>query len=183
MIKTLEKIDIVKNDITTIEADAIVNAANSSLLGGGGVDGAIHRAGGENILRECKQIVARQGGCRTGEAVITSAGDLKAKYVIHTVGPVWNGGNSNEAQKLADCYENSLKLAGFHNCHTVAFPGISTGVYQFPKDFAAKISVYTITKFLLHSFKIQKVFLVCFDEEYYQRIKSEMDLLATNETL
>lgn len=177
MIKTLEKIEVLKGDITEIYADAIGNAANSALLGGVGVDGAIHSAGGNTILQECKKIVDRQGRCATGEAVITTAGKLRAKYVIHTVGPIWNGGKNQESQKLTDCYENSLKLASFYDCTSVAFPGISTGVYRFPKDLAAKIAVYTITKFLLHSFKIQKVILVCFDEEYFEHIKSEMDSL------
>src|SRR5678815_4115330 len=120
------KIELIKGDITKIKVDAIVNAANSSLMGGGGVDGAIHRAGGPAILAECKKIVDRQGRCKTGEAVITTAGNLPAKYVIHTVGPVWNGGNDNEREKLANCYSNSLRLAVEHSCKTVAFPNIST---------------------------------------------------------
>ena len=142
------RIEVIKGDVTKIEVDAIVNAANSSLMGGGGVDGAIHRAGGPAILDECKKIVARQGGCKTGEAVITTAGKLPAKYVIHTVGPVWNGGNNNEREKLANCYFNSLTLAVENNCKTVAFPNISTGVYRFPKEEAAKISVESIQQFL-----------------------------------
>ncbi|HTM92763.1 MAG TPA: macro domain-containing protein, partial [Flavisolibacter sp.] len=112
----MERIEVIKGDITKIKVAAIVNAANSSLMGGGGVDGAIHRAGGPAILEECKQIVARQGGCKTGEAVITTAGNLPVKYVIHTVGPVWNGGNRNENEKLANCYLNSLRLAVEHDC-------------------------------------------------------------------
>jgi O-acetyl-ADP-ribose deacetylase (regulator of RNase III) len=146
-------------------------------LGGGGVDGAIHRAGGKAILDECKKIVEKQGGCKPGEAVITTAGELPAKYVIHTVGPVWNGGNNQESQKLADCYLNSLKLGAYYDCSKVAFPGISTGVYRFPKNLAARIAVYAVNKFLLHSHKIEKVLFVCFDDEYYNLINEEMKFL------
>jgi len=125
----MSKIEIIQGDITKIKADAIVNAANSSLLGGGGVDGAIHYAGGSAILEDCIKIRAKQGGCKTGEAVITGTGKLPAKYVIHTVGPVWNGGRNGEPEKLANCYLNSLRLAVENNCTTVAFPNISTGIY------------------------------------------------------
>ena len=118
------KIEVIKGDITKIIVDAVVNAANTSLLGGGGVDGAIHRAGGVAILNECKKIASRQGGCKTGEDVITTAGNLPAKFVIHTVGPVWYGGKNYEAQKLEDCYRNSLQLAEDNDCRTIAFPGI-----------------------------------------------------------
>lgn len=158
-------IEVIRGDITKIQADAIVNAANSSLMGGGGVDGAIHRAGGKEILEECRLIVARQGGCKTGEAVITKAGNLSAKFVIHTVGPVWNGGTNNESEKLANCYKNSLKLAVVNNCKTISFPNISTGVYRFPKEKAAKIAVDTVSEFLANTDKIEKVIFVCFDEE------------------
>jgi O-acetyl-ADP-ribose deacetylase (regulator of RNase III) len=158
-------IEIIKGDITKIKADAIVNAANSSLMGGGGVDGAIHRAGGPEILEECQKIVAKQGRCPTGQAVITTAGKLLAKFVIHTVGPVWHGGFENEAGKLADCYKNSLKLAIENNCRTVAFPNISTGVYGYPKKEAARIAARTVKDFLSKSDKIDKVIFVCFDEE------------------
>src|SRR5262249_12874794 len=123
-------ISLRQGDITLTRADAIVNAANSSLMGGGGVDGAIHRAGGPEILEDCKKIVARQGGCKTGEAVITTAGRLPAKYVIHTVGPVWNGGNKDERKLLANCYSNSLNLALEYGLKTIAFPNISTGIYR-----------------------------------------------------
>lgn len=164
------RIEVIKGDITKIEVDAIVNAANSSLMGGGGVDGAIHRAGGAAILDECKKIVARQGGCKTGEAVITTGGKLPAKYVIHTVGPVWNGGNNNERKKLADCYFNSLELAAEHNCKTVAFPNISTGVYRFPKEEAAKISVESIQQFLSKNQSVEKVIIVCFDDENFRHV-------------
>ena len=142
------KPELLRGDITKVEVDAIVNAANSSLMGGGGVDGAIHRAGGPEILEACKKIVARQGGCRTGEAVITTAGKLPAKFIIHTVGPIWNNGKNDEREKLANCYRNSLQLAVDNNCTTIAFPNISTGVYRFPKDEAARISVVTVCDFL-----------------------------------
>jgi len=161
------KIDLVKGDITKIKADAIVNAANSSLMGGGGVDGAIHRAGGPAILEDCRKIVARQGRCATGDAVITTGGNLPAKYVIHTVGPVWNGGKYDEESKLADCYKNSLQLAVDNQCKTVAFPNISTGIYHFPKHDAAKIAVETVADFLVKNEKIEKVIFVCFDDENY----------------
>jgi O-acetyl-ADP-ribose deacetylase len=165
-------IEIIMSDITKIKVDAIVNAANSSLLGGGGVDGAIHRAGGKGILEECKKIVAKQGECKTGNAVITTAGNLPAKYVIHTVGPIWNENLSKEKKlllekKLSDCYLNSLKLSVENGCKTIAFPNISTGVYRFPKDLAAKISIQTIKEFLEHNKSIEKVILVCFDDENF----------------
>ncbi len=171
---TAPSIQAIKGDITKITVDAIVNAANSSLLGGGGVDGAIHRAGGPAILEECRKIIARQGGCPTGEAVITTGGMLPANFVIHTVGPVWNGGNKGEEQKLTDCYKNSLQLAMENNCTTIAFPNISTGIYRFPKGKAANIAVNTVTDFLSHTNKIEKVFFACFDEENYQLINEEL---------
>lgn len=161
-------IEVVKGDITKIEADAIVNAANSSLLGGGGVDGAIHNAGGKAILDECVAIRNRQGGCRTGEAVITTGGKLKAKYVIHTVGPVWNGGKSGEEQLLGDAYRNSLKIAVDNGLQTIAFPNISTGIYHFPKDKAAEIAIATVSDFLAENDNISKVVFVCFDDENYK---------------
>lgn len=166
------RIEIIKGDITTLSVDAIVNAANSSLRGGGGVDGAIHRAGGKKILEECKEIVNRQGECKTGQAVITTGGDLPAKFVIHTVGPVWHGGHNKEKILLADCYTNSLQLAVKNQCTTIAFPNISTGVYHFPKDIAASISINTVSSFLTNHSTIEKVIFVCFDEEnYYLLIK------------
>jgi O-acetyl-ADP-ribose deacetylase (regulator of RNase III) len=164
------RIEVIKGDITKVAADAIVNAANSSLLGGGGVDGAIHRAGGSEILDECRKIVARQGGCKTGEAVITSAGKLPAKFVIHTVGPVWNGGNKDEREKLASCYTSSLSLSIENNCKSIAFPNISTGVYRFPKKEAAEISVDSIIKFMEANETLDKVILVCFDDENYNEV-------------
>lgn len=166
--------ELIQGDITKVSADAIVNAANTSLMGGGGVDGAIHRAGGKAILEECREIVARQGGCGTGEAVITTAGNLPAKKVVHTVGPVWNGGNKGEAQKLANCYRNSLKLAAQNGCETVAFPNISTGIYGYPKKEAARIAVETVNEFLAENDKIKKVIFVCFDEENYHLMKEQL---------
>ncbi|NLE34341.1 MAG: O-acetyl-ADP-ribose deacetylase [Bacteroidales bacterium] len=160
-------IKLIKGDITKIPADAIVNAANSSLLGGGGVDGAIHRAGGEAILRECRKIAERQGGCPPGEAVITTAGKLPAKYVIHTVGPVWHGGMKNEDQLLSDAYTNSLKLAVENGVKTIAFPNISTGVYGFPKERAARLAIEAVRKFLKSDKTISEVIFVCFDLENY----------------
>lgn len=160
-------IRLVQGDITSIKADAIVNAANTSLMGGGGVDGAIHRKGGPAILEDCKKIVARQGGCPTGEAVITTGGNLPAKYVIHTVGPVWNGGGKNEKMLLANCYNNSLLLAEKHNIKTIAFPNISTGIYRFPKEEAATIAVDTVQQFAGAHQSIDEISFVCFDEENY----------------
>lgn len=166
-------ISLEHGDITKLKVDAIVNAANSSLLGGGGVDGAIHRKGGAMILEECREIRARQGGCDVGQAVITTAGMLPAKKVIHTVGPVWREDNQEELkQLLADCYENSLKLAVEHNLRTVAFPNISTGIYRFPKFLAADIAIQTVKTFLSNTYDIDQVTFVCFEIEnhrIYQR--------------
>jgi len=157
------KITVIQGDITKLEVDAIVNAANSSLLGGGGVDGAIHRAAGKELLSECRLL----GGCKTGEAKITKGYMLPAKYVIHTVGPVWNGGMRNEAELLRNCYLNSLQLAVEHNVKTIAFPCISTGIYGFPKEPAAEIAVETVNTFELDG-DIAEVVFVCFDSESYQ---------------
>ena len=164
----MKRIELIKGDITKIKVDAIVNAANSSLLGGGGVVGAIHRAGGPAILEECRNIIAKQGSCKTGEAVITTAGNLPAKFVIHTVGPVWNGGRKDEASLLAACYQNSLNLAIKHNLTSIAFPNISTGVYGYPKKDAASIALNTVMVYLKQDTSISKVYFVCFDEENYQ---------------
>lgn len=166
-------IELIKGDITKIEADAIVNAANSSLLGGGGVDGAIHRVGGPKILEECIQIRNKQGKCNTGEAVATTAGNLPAKYVIHTVGPVWNGDEEKCSELLANCYKNSLKLAESLHIKTIAFPNISTGVYKFPKDLAAKIAIQEVQNF--RSETIEKVIFVCFDEENEEIYKKRLE--------
>lgn len=168
----MTKAEVIKGDITKQKADAIVNAANSSLMGGGGVDGAIHRAGGPAILEECRMIVARQGGCKTGEAVITTGGNLPAKFIIHTVGPVWNGGTKKEAELLAACYQNSLLLAVEHKISSIAFPNISTGIYGYPKKEAAEIATNTVSEFLKQTNFIDRVYFVCFDEENYQLYKS-----------
>ncbi|HBZ7862584.1 O-acetyl-ADP-ribose deacetylase [Klebsiella variicola subsp. variicola] len=157
--------EVILGDITTLEVDVIVNAANPSLLGGGGVDGAIHRAAGPALLAACKQVLQQQGECPPGHAVITIAGDLPASAVIHTVGPVWHGGDRMEAQTLADAYKNSLKLAAANNYRSIAFPAISTGVYGYPKEEAAEIAVRTVTAFLTRYNPLERVLFVCFDEE------------------
>ena len=161
-------IKLLFGDITKIAVDAIVNAANSSLLGGGGVDGAIHRAGGKAIMDECIKISERKGGCPAGEAVITTAGKLPARYVIHTVGPVWHGGMKNEDKLLANAYINSLKLAVKNGVKTIAFPNISTGVYGFPKERAAKIAIEAVRKFLKNDKSLREVVFVCFDRENHE---------------
>ena len=155
------RIKATQGDITKTTADAIVNAANTSLLGGGGVDGAIHRAGGKAILEECVAIRNKQGGCAVGEAVITTAGNLPSKYVIHTVGPVWNGDKEEKKQLLATCYKNCIELAEKHQLKSIAFPNISTGIYHFPKNEAAKIAIETVRKFPVES--IEEITFVCFD--------------------
>lgn len=160
-------IKLLQGDITKLAVDAIVNAANTSLLGGGGVDGAIHRAGGPAILADCRKIIARQGGCDTGEAVITTAGNLPAKFVIHAVGPVWNGGGKGEEQLLANAYWNSLLLAAENDIKTIAFPNISTGIYHFPKDKAAAIAVSAAKEFLTQHSAVEEILFVCFDGENY----------------
>ncbi|MEN9298437.1 MAG: O-acetyl-ADP-ribose deacetylase [Bacteroidota bacterium] len=171
-------IEVVKGDITNIPCDAIVNAANCFLKGGGGVDGAIHKAGGPTILEACKKIVAENGICKVGEAVITEAGNLPAKYIIHTVGPVWRDGQREEHQKLAECYENSLRLSVEHNCDSIAFPNISTGVYGFPKDQAATIAVNAVKKFVNQVKKPSRVVFVCFDEENYTILRKSLESYA-----
>lgn len=163
-----KRVSVIRGDITQMEVDAIVNAANSSLMGGGGVDGAIHRAGGPSILEECRAIVNRQGRCPAGQAVITSGGNLPARFVIHTVGPVWYGGKNNEAELLADAYRNSLKLAVEYGVKTIAFPNISTGVYSFPKQKAAVLATQTVLGFLKENTQIEQVYFVCFDQENFE---------------
>lgn len=162
-----DRIEIIKGDITELTVDAVVNAANSSLMGGGGVDGAIHRKGGSAIVEECREIIAKIGRCETGNAVITTGGNLPAQFVIHTVGPVWNGGRHNEAHKLINCYRNSLNIANEKKLNGVAFPNISTGVYHYPKDEAAAIAVNTTIDFLLENEWPKKVIFCCFDTENY----------------
>ena len=159
----MEKIEIKIGDITKEALDAIVNAANTLLLGGGGVDGAIHRAAGFWLLEECKVL----GGCKTGQAKITKGYNLPAKYVIHTVGPVWYGGKDNEDILLANCYKNSLKIAKEHGIKTIAFPVISTGAYRFPAERAAKIAKSVVKEFLSKNPEIEKVVFVCFDKKNY----------------
>ena len=166
-------IKIIKEDITNLKVDAIVNAANTSLLGGGGVDGAIHRKGGSAILEECREIRNRQGNCKTGEAVITTAGKLPAKYVIHTVGPVWNQGGLDKEKLLTDCYINSLELALQYQLKTIAFPNISTGIYKFPKELAAKIALRSVKHFAKKQ-EFDCIYFVCFDEENYAIYKNLM---------
>lgn len=175
-----ERIVLIQGDITKQKVDAIVNAANSSLMGGGGVDGAIHRTGGPAILEECRKIIAKQGSCKTGEAVITTAGNLPAKFVIHTVGPVWYGGNNHEATKLGNCYRNSLNLAVENKIQTIAFPNISTGIYGYPKKDAADIAVHTVNIFLQTNPSIDKVYFVCFDAENYFIYQNILTSSTTN---
>lgn len=161
-------IKIIKGDITKIPVDVIVNAANSSLLGGGGVDGAIHRAGGAAILAACQQIRNKQGKCKTGEAVITTAGNLPAKFVIHTVGPVWTDNDPQEKdQLLSNCYRNALALAVENEATSIAFPNISTGIYGFPKKRAAMIAYRVCKSFLKEETSIKELLFICFDDENY----------------
>lgn len=160
---------LVQGDITRQRMDAIVNAANSSLMGGGGVDGAIHRAGGPAILEACRRVVAAQGSCPVGQAVITTGGNLPAKYVIHTVGPVWKGGNQGEEALLYACYQNALRLAEENDCKSIAFPNISTGIYGYPKADAAATAIRSVKAYKSKS--IEQVFFTCFDEANYKIYK------------
>ncbi|WP_336777679.1 O-acetyl-ADP-ribose deacetylase [Pantoea sp. USHLN256] len=171
----MNKIALLKDDITKVPADAIVNAANTSLLGGGGVDGAIHRAGGPAILAECQKIRNRQGGCKVGDAVITTAGDLPAKYVIHTVGPHWHDGQHDEETLLKNAYQSCFKLVEKYDIQTVSFPNISTGIYRFPKVLAAEIALGVINQCLHDNPNIEQVNLVCFDEENYVLYSKMLD--------
>ena len=161
-------LSIINGDITRQETDAIVNAANSGLMGGGGVDGAIHRAGGPAILEECKKIVASQGRLPTGQAVITTAGNMKAKHVIHTAGPVWRGGDQSEAELLTSAYRESLKLAAVKGLGSVSFPSISTGVYGYPVEKAAAVALKVVKDFLSAETSIKDVVFVLFDERTYE---------------
>jgi O-acetyl-ADP-ribose deacetylase (regulator of RNase III) len=160
-------IKIIQGDITKIKVDAIVNAANTSLLGGGGVDGAIHRVGGNTILEACMIIRDKQGGCKVGDAVITTAGNLPAKFVIHTVGPIWNGGSEFEDKLLSNAYRNSLQIAIENGVRSISFPNISTGVYRFPKERAARIALSTVVDYLKSDKVIKDIFFVCFDKENF----------------
>ena len=162
-----KEIEIIEGDITKLKVDAIVNAANTSLLGGGGVDGAIHRAAGSELLKECRKL----NGCKTGEAKITKGYNLPAKYVIHTVGPVWFRGINNEDELLSNCYKNSLNLAVEYKIKTIAFPSISTGVYSFPFERAGNIAVNTVRKYLEKENSIDKVIFVCFGAEAFEIYK------------
>ncbi len=173
------RLSIVQGDITAQTTDAIVNAANSGLMGGGGVDGAIHRAGGPAILEECRQIVARQGRLPTGKAVITTGGNLRAKHVIHTVGPIWQGGNKGEAALLESAYQESLKLAAAHDLASVSFPSISTGAYGYPLAEASRVAVRAVASFLREQVtSIKEVVFVLFDSRTYQAYASALDKVA-----
>lgn len=169
--ETLNRIQVIQSDITKQSVDAIVNAANNSLLGGGGVDGAIHRAAGSGLLEECRKL----NGCPTGAAKITKGYNLPAQWVIHTVGPVWHGGANGEDQLLASCYRSSLQLAQQHGVKTIAFPSISTGAYRFPTERAAKLTVAEIRKFLEINSLPELVLIVCFDEHTYRIYNGQLN--------
>jgi len=167
----LSGLHIIQADITTLDVDVIVNAANNSLLGGGGVDGAIHRAAGPALLEECKTL----NGCDTGQAKITAAYKLAAKQIIHTVGPIWQGGTHNEASLLANCYRNSLQLASNNALKSIAFPAISCGVYGFPPDQAAKIAVHEITDFMMTHERPKEIYLVSFSNKMTQILNQAIE--------
>lgn len=164
-------IELIKGDITKLSVDAIVNAANTSLLGGGGVDGAIHKAAGPNLLEECRKL----NGCKTGDAKITKGYLLPARYVIHTVGPVWRGGSNKETELLASCYIKSLQVASEYNVKTIAFPNISTGIYGFPKELAANIAIAEVKRNLTAQNQIEKVIFVAFDEENFLLYQNKLN--------
>jgi O-acetyl-ADP-ribose deacetylase (regulator of RNase III) len=166
-----QRVELIKGDITSLEVDAIINAANKSLLGGGGVDGAIHKAAGPDLYKEC----AALNGCETGQSKMTSGYALKAKHIIHTVGPVWYGGYRDEPELLASCYQTSLAIAKKNRFRTVAFPGISTGVYGFPKDLAALIAVTETRRFIIKNSYPEKVIFVAYDDESYENYRKLLD--------
>lgn len=172
--RLVDKIELVEGDITVLAVDAIVNAANNSLLGGGGVDGAIHRAAGPELLAHCRTLY----GCSTGEAEISKGYRLPARYVIHTVGPIWRGGNHNEAELLANCYRNCFRLAKENRLTTIAFPAVSTGVYDFPREQAAEIAIREIMAALASNLELAKIILVCFNPQ--TRIAYEKAMLIIN---
>jgi len=169
-----EHLQVVHGDITRMEVDAIVNAANSELLGGGGVDGAIHGRGGPAIREACKEIRDKKGGCPTGEAVITTGGLLPAPYVIHAVGPVWQGGSKDEDALLANAYRNSIKRAAERNLRTLAFPNISTGIYGFPRERAVDIAIAAVREALREAPTVEQVTFVCFDDENYRLYRERL---------
>jgi len=174
------KLSLTVGDITKQKTDAIVNAANSSLMGGGGVDGAIHRAGGPKILEECMKIREKQGGCDTGEAVITTGGNLPVKYVIHTVGPIWGGGNRREPELLANCYKNSLKLAVENGIKTISFPSISTGAYGYPMGQAANVALKAVIDFLKKDDSLEEVVFVLFNDMIYKSYESSLKSISND---
>lgn len=175
------RISMTHGDITRQTSDAIVNAANSGLMGGGGVDGAIHRAGGQTILEECKKVVARQGRVPAGRAVITTGGNLKAKYVIHTVGPIWHGGSSNESELLNSAYRECLKMATENKLTSISFPSISTGAYGYPVDEAARIAVSTVVSFLKQqATSLKEVVFVLFDSQTYRAYRTALEICANS---
>jgi len=170
------RIDLVKGDITKLEVDAVVNAANKYLKGGGGVDGAIHRAAGPILHEQCMLVIDKMGGeLPVGEAVITQSGNMSCNYVIHTVGPVWRGGNKGEDRFLTKAYRSSLQLAVDFGLKTIAFPNISTGIYGYPKDEAAKVAVNEIKRFLSENSSIEKVIFCCFKDDNYELYKNLLD--------
>lgn len=166
-----KRVELIRADITSLEVDAIVNAANNSLLGGGGVDGAIHEAAGPDLLTECKNL----DGCKTGQSKITKGYRLKAKYIIHTVGPVWYGGNRDEHSLLASCYQSSLKLAKEHKVKSVAFPAVSTGAYRFPADQAAFIAVNETRRFLEKNSYPEKVIFVVYSDDNFKTYRKVLE--------
>lgn len=177
----MTKIEIIKGDITSLKVDSIVNAANTSLLGGGGVDGAIHRVGGKVLTDACQIIRNRQGGCKVGKSVITPAGNLPSNFVIHTVSPVWNGGDANENELFISAYTTALELAMDNSIKTIAFPNMGTGRYKFPKKLAAELAIKTVNNFVEENkFAFDSITFVCYDEENYFLYRR---LLSSNQSM